>query len=124
MILVRVLQANVQMIGMFLSNVGITIFGRFDGQAPVDGLMWFLAPVNGPTDWMWWISDLGHAPWEIILRLGIDMVFMVVGVAIFALICDQDRRSRLEGRCAPDPPLLLPDPGLREAGSVDERGRN
>jgi len=85
MILVRVLQANVQMIGMFLSNVGITIFGRFDGQTPVGGLMWYLAPVIGPSDWMWWVSDLGHAPWEIILRLGIDMVFMVVGVAIFAL---------------------------------------
>jgi len=85
MILVRVLQANVQMIGMFLSNVGITIFGRFDGQTPVGGLMWYLAPVNGPSDWMWWVSDLGHAPWEIILRLGIDMVFMVVGGAIFAL---------------------------------------
>ncbi|TAJ45252.1 preprotein translocase subunit SecY [Methanofollis fontis] len=85
MILVRVLQANIQMIGMFLSNTGITIFGRFDGQTPVDGLMWYLAPVNGPTDWMWWVQDLGHAPWEIILRLGIDMFFMIVGGAIFAL---------------------------------------
>ncbi|MDK2974217.1 MAG: preprotein translocase subunit SecY [Methanofollis sp.] len=85
MILVRVLQANIQMIGMFLSNVGITVLGRFDGQTPVDGLMWYLAPVNGPSDWMWWVSDLGHASWEIILRLGIDTTFMVVGGAIFAL---------------------------------------
>lgn len=85
MILVRVLQANMQMLGMFLSNVGITIFGTFDGSTPLNGIMYFLAPVNGPSDWMWWITDLGHAPWEVLLRLGVDMTFMVVGGAIFAL---------------------------------------
>ncbi|MDI6718106.1 MAG: preprotein translocase subunit SecY [Methanomicrobiales archaeon] len=85
MILVRVLQANIQLIGMFLSNIGITIFGTFEGQTPQNGLMYFLSPVNGPTDWMWWITDLGHAPWEVILRLGIDIVFVVAGSALFAL---------------------------------------
>jgi preprotein translocase subunit SecY len=85
MILVRVLQANVQMLGMFLSNIGINTLGRFNQQTPVDGLMYFLAPVNGPTDWMWWVSDLGHAPWEVLLRLGIDTTVMVIGGAIFAL---------------------------------------
>jgi len=85
MILVRVLQANIQMIGMFLSNAGITILGVFQGQTPVNGLMWYIAPINQPQDWMWWLSDLGHAPWEILLRMGIDIIFMVVGGAIFAL---------------------------------------
>jgi preprotein translocase subunit SecY len=85
MILVRVLQANIQMIGLFLNNVGITIFGTFDGQTPVSGLMYYLAPINGPSDWMWWVTDLGHAPWEVLLRMGIDIVFMVVGGAVFAL---------------------------------------
>ncbi|MCM2465582.1 preprotein translocase subunit SecY [Methanoculleus oceani] len=85
MILVRVLQANIQMIGMFLSNAGITIFGEFQGQTPVNGLMWYIAPINQPQDWMWWLSDLGHAPWEILLRMGIDITVMVVGGAIFAL---------------------------------------
>ena len=85
MILVRVLQANIQMIGMFLSNIGITILGTFSGQTPQNGLMYFLAPINGPTDWMWWTTDLGHAPWEVLLRMGIDTTFMVVGGAIFAL---------------------------------------
>jgi preprotein translocase subunit SecY len=85
MILVRVLQANIQMVGMFLSNVGITILGKFNGQTPVSGLMYFLAPINGPTQWMWWTTDLGHAPWEVLLRMGIDITFMVVGGAIFAL---------------------------------------
>jgi preprotein translocase subunit SecY len=85
MILVRVLQANIQMVGMFLSNVGITILGKFNGQTPQSGLMYFLAPISGPTDWMWWATDLGHAPWEVMLRMGIDITFMVVGGAIFAL---------------------------------------
>ncbi len=85
MILVRVLQANIQMLGLFLNNIGFTLLGRFEGQTPVDGLMYFLAPVNGPTDWMWWITDLGHQPWEILLRMGIDTIVMVVGGALFAL---------------------------------------
>ncbi len=85
MILVRVLQANIQMIGLFLNNVGITILGTFQGATPVSGLMYFLAPINGPDDWMWWIYDLGHAPWEVLLRMGIDILIVVVGGAIFAL---------------------------------------
>ena len=85
MILVRVLQANIQMVGMFLSNVGITILGKFNGQNPESGLMYFLAPINSPDQWMWWATDLGHAPWEVLLRMGIDITFMVVGGAIFAL---------------------------------------
>ncbi|MHC1626298.1 MAG: preprotein translocase subunit SecY [Methanoculleaceae archaeon] len=85
MILVRVLQANIQMIGMFLSNAGITILGTFDGQRPLDGLMYFLAPIHGPGDWMWFAADVGHPVWEVLLRMGIDIVFMVIGGAIFAL---------------------------------------
>jgi preprotein translocase subunit SecY len=85
MILVRVLQANIQMLGMFLSNIGITFLGTFNGSTPENGIMYFLAPINGPSQWMWWMNDLGHAPWEVLLRLGIDTVFMVVGGAIFAL---------------------------------------
>lgn len=85
MILVRVLQANIQMLGLFLSNIGITILGTFDGQTPVNGIMYYLAPINGPSDWMWWATDLGHPAWQVLIRLGIDMIFMIVGGAIFAL---------------------------------------
>ena len=85
MILVRVLQANIQMVGMFLSNVGITMFGTFSGSIPQNGIMWYLAPINGPSQWMWWTTDLGHAVWQVLLRMGIDTTFMVVGGAIFAL---------------------------------------
>lgn len=88
MILVRVLQANVQMIGMILSNFGINILGEFNGTTPVSGLMWYLAPINQPQDWMWWLSNFtgaGHAVWEILIRIGIDCLVMIVGGALFAI---------------------------------------
>ncbi|HPM61755.1 MAG TPA: preprotein translocase subunit SecY, partial [Methanoregulaceae archaeon] len=77
MILVRVLQANIQMIGLFLYNIGITIFGTFSGAQAVSGLMYYLAPINGPSDWMWWNPAYGitNAPWEILIRLSIDITF-------------------------------------------------
>ncbi len=82
MILVRVLQANIQMIGLFLYNIGITIFGTYEGQQPVSGLMYYLAPINGPSDWL---LDTTHTALEIGLRMGVDTIFMIVGGAIFAL---------------------------------------
>ncbi len=85
MILVRVLQANIQMVGLFLYNIGITIFGTYVNQTPVSGLMWYLAPINGPSDWMWWTTDLLHPPWQILVRIAIDTTVMVVGGALFAL---------------------------------------
>jgi preprotein translocase subunit SecY len=85
MILVRVLQANIQMVGMFLYNIGITIFGAFVGTRAVSGLMYYLSPINGPSDWMWWAYPTLHYPWQILVRLGVDMTFVVVGGAIFAL---------------------------------------
>ena len=88
MILVRVLQANVQMIGMILSNFGINILGEFNGTTPVSGLMWYLAPINQPQDWMWWLSNFtgaGHAVWEVLIRIGIDCLVMILGGALFAI---------------------------------------
>lgn len=85
MILVRVLQANIQMIGLFLYNIGITILGTFDGATAVSGLMYYLSPIYGPQQWMWWVFDVGHPAWQVLIRLGIDTAFMVIGGAIFAL---------------------------------------
>ncbi|HVP95377.1 MAG TPA: preprotein translocase subunit SecY [Methanoregulaceae archaeon] len=85
MILVRVLQANIQMVGLFLSNIGITIFGTFQGTQPINGLMYYLAPINGPSQWMWWAYPIPNEPWQILIRLGIDTTVMIVGGAIFAL---------------------------------------
>jgi preprotein translocase subunit SecY len=73
------------MIGLFLYNIGITIFGAFVGTQAVSGIMYYLSPINGPSDWMWWSYNILHDPWQIMLRMGVDVIFMVVGGAIFAL---------------------------------------
>ncbi len=86
MILVSVLLANIQMVGLFLNNVGITILGVFQGQTPIDGLMYFLAPIHGPTQWMWWADGFtGPDAWLVIIRLIINLIIMIVGCSIFAL---------------------------------------
>jgi preprotein translocase subunit SecY len=88
MILVRVLQANVQMIGMFFSSIGINVLGEFNGSIPINGLMWYLAPINQPQDWMWWLPQFtgaGHMVWEVAIRVGIDAIVMIVGGALFAI---------------------------------------
>jgi preprotein translocase subunit SecY len=34
---------------------------------------------------MWWLGETAAAPWQIMLRVGIDLAFMIVGGAIFAV---------------------------------------
>ncbi|NQE46744.1 Protein translocase subunit SecY [ANME-1 cluster archaeon GoMg2] len=89
MILVRALQASIQGFGRLLWNKGITIFGTYDANgSAVSGLVYYLDPIYGPWDWF---PSMVHsvypniAGWQIATRLGIDLIFMVVGGAIFAL---------------------------------------
>ena len=65
---------------------GVTVFGTYDkwGNA-VSGLMYYLSPIYGPWDWFPALMSTPHAGWQIALRLGIDLTFMVAGGAIFAL---------------------------------------
>ncbi|MDY6966072.1 MAG: preprotein translocase subunit SecY [Halobacteriota archaeon] len=94
MILVRALQANVQMVGMLLARRGITAFGTYaEGNTPVSGLMYYLNPVRGPTDWIpsmvtLSFQDLGVTPpepWQIALRLCADAAILIVGGIVFAI---------------------------------------
>ncbi|MFB6136449.1 MAG: preprotein translocase subunit SecY, partial [Halobacteriaceae archaeon] len=89
MILVRALQANIQFLGRLLSSsVGLPGWlGVYNtnGQV-VGGLFYYLAPIQSPQDWMWWVSaGAAKAPWQVLLRVGIDLAFMIVGGAIFAV---------------------------------------
>ena len=98
MILVRALQANIQMIGMMLSNKGITILGAFGGSSgttPLGGIMYYLAPLNSPHDWIpslvaakYSAPDLVAASpevWQIALHVLCDATMLIVGGIIFAL---------------------------------------
>ncbi|MFB6182966.1 MAG: preprotein translocase subunit SecY, partial [Haloarculaceae archaeon] len=94
MILVRALQANIQFLGRILyAQLGSlpawlgTYATNQAGQAiqPTGGLFYYLAPVHSPQQWMWWLGQTANEPWQVLLRVGIDLAFMVVGGAIFAV---------------------------------------
>ena len=104
MILVRALQANIQFVGRILysrapqEETAIVLFGQrlpWLGQyttgsnggfaSPTGGLFYYLAPIYSPEDWMWWLGETAAAPWQIMLRVGVDLTFMVVGGGIFAI---------------------------------------
>jgi preprotein translocase subunit SecY len=87
MILVRALQANVQFLGRILA-AQMTLpswLGVYSNGQPVGGLFYYLAPIRSPQDWMWWLAGASQEPWQIILRIGVDLTFMVIGGAIFAI---------------------------------------
>ncbi len=104
MILVRALQANVQFLGRILysqapqGSSAIVLFGErlpWLGQyttpagggfaSPTGGLFYYLAPIYSPEDWMWWLGQTAAQPWQIMIRVGVDLTFMIVGGAIFAI---------------------------------------
>jgi preprotein translocase subunit SecY len=88
MILVRALQASIQGFGRLFYSRGITIFGTYEGNSAVSGLMYYLDPIYGPYDWFPTMVHAAYpnvAGWQIALRLGVDLAFMIVGGMIFAL---------------------------------------
>ena len=103
MILVRVLQANIQMLGMFLSNINITILGKFDGSTPQDGIMYFLAPINQPNRVD--VVDDRSRPCTMGGAFTSGHRCNIHGGRWCDLrpVLDQDCRARLKGRSPPDP---------------------
>ncbi|ESS05324.1 MAG: protein translocase subunit secY/sec61 alpha [uncultured archaeon A07HB70] len=89
MILVRALQANIQFVGRILNSQVASMptwLGQYNtnGQ-PVAGLFYYLAPIQAPGDWMWFAAGTTAEPWQIGIRVAIDLTFMLVGGAIFAV---------------------------------------
>ncbi len=93
MILVRALQANVQMVGLILSSRGIGLFGEYKQATPVNGLMYYLSPISSPNDWIPSLvsskfTSLGVAApalWQILLHVLTDAFLLIVGGIVFAL---------------------------------------
>ncbi len=97
-ILVRALQANIQFMGSILNSqtgteTTIALFGReltwlgvYDAQGqPVSGFFYYFAPIYSPADWMWWTGDVTQQAWMVMVRVSVDLTFMVIGGAIFAI---------------------------------------
>ena len=87
MILVRALQANIQFLGQILNNwTGMpAIVGQYSQGQVTGGLFWYLAPIQTRQDWMWFLGFTSQDPAAIALRVAIDLTFMIVGGAIFAI---------------------------------------
>src|SRR6056297_3288026 len=88
MILVRALQANVQFLGRILNAQMASMpgwLGVYSSGQPVGGLFYFLAPIQSPGQWMWWLGQTTAEPWMIAIRVLIDLTFMVIVGAIFAI---------------------------------------
>jgi preprotein translocase subunit SecY len=87
MILVRALQANIQFLGQILNSTWAgmpTWIGQYTNGRVVGGLFYYLAPIQAPSQWMWW-TGTGAQPEQVIVRVLIDLTFMIVGGAIFAI---------------------------------------
>jgi preprotein translocase subunit SecY len=88
MILVRALQANIQFLGRLLSSQMANMpawLGEYSQGQPISGLFYYLAPVYTPESWMWWLGQTTAAPWQIGIRVSVDLAFMIIGGAIFAI---------------------------------------
>lgn len=91
MILVRALQMNLQFLGRIINQqLGPnmpTWLGIYTNNQPVGGFFYYLAPIQRPQDWMWWLgqSAATQEVWQIALRVGVDLTFMVIGGAVFAI---------------------------------------
>ena len=88
MIFVRAIQANIQFLGQILySQLGQGMpdwLGVYSQGRPVNGLFYYLNPIQAPQQWMWWLGSTTQEPWQILLRVLIDLFLMIVGGAIFA----------------------------------------
>jgi preprotein translocase subunit SecY len=90
MILVRVVQANIQMVGSFMYSRGITILGTFNqyGRPQPPGLWYFLNPINSWNDWIPQYAQQaypGISNWTIGLHLLVDAFILVGGGILFAI---------------------------------------
>jgi preprotein translocase subunit SecY len=90
MILVRALQANVQLIGSLLYSRGITILGQYNqyGTPQPPGLMFFLNPIHSYQDWLPpYVTSYypGITTWQIGLHLLVDAFILVAGGIVFAI---------------------------------------
>ncbi len=91
MILVRALQANVQLIGSLLySRYGVTLFGTYNqaGVPQPPGLMFFLNPIHSYNDWLPpYVGNyyVGIQTWAIVLHLLTDAFILIAGGIVFAI---------------------------------------
>ncbi|WP_415381424.1 preprotein translocase subunit SecY [Halosimplex sp. TS25] len=129
MILVRALQANLQFLGRILhAQLGsmpawLGTYQQSQGGVanPVGGLFYYMAPVRSPGQWMWWLGQTTNEPWQIMLRVGVDLTFMVIGGAIFAIFWVETTDMGPEATAQQIHNSGMEIPGFRRNTSVIEK---
>ncbi|WP_254545286.1 preprotein translocase subunit SecY [Halomarina pelagica] len=126
MILVRALQANIQFLGRILaSQLGDSMpawLGVYQttqsGLQPVGGLFYYFAPIYSPQEW---IPALSTQPVDILLRIAVDLSFMVVGGAIFAIFWVETTGMGPEATAQQIQRSGMQIPGFRKSPGVMEK---
>ncbi|QIB75045.1 preprotein translocase subunit SecY [Halogeometricum borinquense] len=123
MILVRALQANIQFLGQILNNwTGLPAWlGTYSDGAVTGGLFYYLAPIQSRADWMWFLGYTSQDPAQILLRVLIDLAFMIVGGAVFAIFWVETTGMGPESTAEQIQNSGMQIPGFRRNPQVIER---
>ena len=127
MILVRALQANIQFMGQILNaqwaGMPAWLGDYADGQ-PIGGFFYYTAPIYTPEDWMWWTGAAQVAAvewWQILIRISVDLTFMVIGGAIFAIFWVETTNMGPEATARQIQGSGMQIPGFRQNVGVIEK---
>jgi len=124
MILVRALQANMQFLGRILNNswVGMPAWlGQYTSGQVTSGLFYYLNPIHAPSQWMWWLGSASQEPWQILVRVAIDLTLMLVGGAIFSIFWVETADMGPEATARQIQNSGMQIPGFRRNPQVIER---
>ncbi|WP_255168094.1 preprotein translocase subunit SecY [Natrononativus amylolyticus] len=124
MILVRAVQANIQFMGTILAsqweNMPDWLGVYVDGQ-PVSGFFYYTAPIYSPEDWMWWTGAVTQDWWMVMVRISVDLTFMVIGGAIFAIFWVETTNMGPEATAKQIQNSGMQIPGFRQNVGVVEK---
>ena len=127
MILVRALQMNIQFMGRILnSQMGANMpatLGRYDEDGnPISGFFYYTDPIMAREEWMWWLADGPVQPvWMIAMRVGVDLTFMIIGGAIFAIFWVETTNMGPEATAQQIQRSGMQIPGFRQNVGVYEK---
>jgi preprotein translocase subunit SecY len=125
MILVRALQANIQFLGRILNSQWAAMPGWLGTYStgggvaePTGGLFYYLAPIYSPADWL---PALGTRTLDIFVRIGVDLTFMIIGGAIFAIFWVETTDMGPEATARQIQNSGMQIPGFRQSPGVIEK---
>ena len=127
MILVRALQANIQFLGRILyaqlgdlpNWLGVYQTGA-SGATPIGGFFYYTAPIYSFRDWMWWLGTT-QEPIHVLIRIAVDLTFMVIGGAIFAIFWVETTGMGPESTAQQIQNSGMQIPGFRQSPGVMEK---